>query len=76
MVTQSCQSHGNEYAVAMSNGSNTVDIPLSVLESVDTLDELEDWLMAHNPAIMEQLRQARRDDLAGNFRPWTPRHVV
>jgi len=27
----------------------TVEIPLEVLESVDTLDELEDWLTANNP---------------------------
>ncbi|MBM4046798.1 MAG: hypothetical protein FJ279_16955 [Planctomycetes bacterium] len=52
-----------------------LEIPRAVLESVDTLDELEDWLMARNPAIIAQLRQARKDDLAGNFRPWKPHHT-
>ncbi len=55
---------------------DTVEIPTKVLESVDTLDELEDWLMAHNPRIMRELRQARRDDLAGKFKPWRPSHLA
>ena len=53
----------------------SVEIPISVLESVDTLDELEDWLTAHNPQIMRDLRQARREDLAGKFQQWKPRFV-
>lgn len=52
-----------------------VTIPLSVLESVETKDELEDWLMAHNPAVMEELRKARQEDRAGQFRPWKPRYA-
>jgi hypothetical protein len=59
----------------MSRPVDKVEIPISVLESVDTLDELEDWLLAHQPRILEQLRQARQDDLDGKFRPWKPRHV-
>lgn len=59
----------------MKSEQATVEIPLSVLESIDTLDELEDWLTAHNPRVMNDLRQARKDDLAGRFTPWKPRHV-
>ena len=44
----------------------TVEIPLRVLESVDTLDELEDWLMARNPRVVKELREARKQDLAVN----------
>ena len=55
--------------------ADTIEIPTRVLESVDTLDELEDWLMAQNPRLMRELRQARLDDLAGKFKPWTPRHL-
>ena len=50
-----------------------MEIPTKVLASVDTLDELEDWLMANNPRVMRELRQARQDDLAGKFKPWKPR---
>jgi hypothetical protein len=53
-----------------------VEIPLSVLESVETKDELEDWLMAHNPAVMAELRKARQDDEDGKFRPWKPRYAA
>ena len=55
--------------------SETVEIPKQVLASVETLDELYDWLTAQNPAIMEELRDARQEDLAGKFKAWTPRHV-
>ena len=53
----------------------TIQIPIEVLESVDTLDELEDWLTARNPRIMRELRQARQDDANGKFKPWKPRHL-
>jgi hypothetical protein len=54
---------------------DVVEIPVSVLSSVETLDELEDWLTAQNPQIVSELREARRQDLAGEFKPWKPRHV-
>ena len=59
----------------MKAAADVVEIPTAVLDSVDTLDELEDWLMANNRRVMRELRQARRDDLAGKFKPWKPRHV-
>jgi hypothetical protein len=59
----------------MKSLGDTIEIPTKVLESVDTLDELEDWLMAKNPRLMRELRQARQDDLAGKFKPFKPRHV-
>jgi hypothetical protein len=58
------------------NATDVVEIPLKVLESVDTLDELEDWLMAQNPQIMRELAETRRADLAGEFKPWKPRHLA
>jgi hypothetical protein len=53
----------------------TVEIPLDVLASVETLDELQDWLTAQNPQIIAELREARHQDLAGEFKAWEPRHV-
>ena len=53
----------------------TVEIPVPVLSSVESLDELLDWLMAQNPRIIVELREARRQDLAGEFKAWKPRHV-
>jgi len=61
------------YVVDMKADVSIIEIPTSVLDSVDTLDELEDWLMANNPRVMRELRQARQDDLAGKFKAWRPR---
>ena len=60
----------------METHSKTVAIPVQVLESVDTLDELEDWLTSQNPQVMAELREARQADLAGQFKPWRPRHIT
>jgi len=53
----------------------TVETPVPVLSSVQNLDELLDWLTSQNPKIMVELREARRQDLAGKFKAWKPRHV-
>ena len=53
----------------------TIEIPASVLASVETLDELQDWLTAQNPKVIAELREARQQDLAGKFKPWKPRHL-
>lgn len=53
----------------------TVEIPTSVLASVETLDELQDWLTAQHPETIAELRQARQEDLAGQFKAWKPRHL-
>ena len=55
---------------------DVVEIPVPVLSSIETLDELDDWLTAQNPQIIKELREARRQDLAGEFKPWRPRHVA
>jgi hypothetical protein len=54
---------------------DAVEIPVSVLSSVETVDELQDWLTARIPQIIAELRQARRQDLAGEFKTWKPCHV-
>jgi hypothetical protein len=60
----------------MEKQSKTVAIPVQVLESVDTLDELEDWLTSQDPQVMAELREARQADQAGQFKPWQPRHIA
>jgi hypothetical protein len=59
----------------MAMADQNVVIPKPVLDSVETLDELHDWLTANNPKIVAELREARREDLAGGFKPWRPRHL-
>ena len=55
--------------------TDTVEIPVPVLSSVETLDELQDWLTAQNPKVMAELREARKEDKAGKFKGWKPRHL-
>ncbi|MDE3068988.1 MAG: hypothetical protein KGJ60_15765 [Verrucomicrobiota bacterium] len=55
--------------------TETVEIPATVLASVETLDEFQDWLTAQNPEIVAELRAARREDMAGKFNPWKPHHL-
>ncbi|MGA2863179.1 MAG: hypothetical protein ABSF95_01690 [Verrucomicrobiota bacterium] len=55
--------------------TDSVEIPTPVLSSVETLDELQDWLTAQNPKVIAELRTARREDRAGKFKPWKPRHL-
>jgi hypothetical protein len=55
--------------------TDTDEIPAAVLSSVETLDELQDWLTAQHPGVIAELRAARREDVAGKFKPWKPRHL-
>jgi len=52
-----------------------IEIPVPVLSSLESLDELHDWLTAQNPQVIEVLPEARRQALGGEFKPWQPRHV-
>ena len=48
------------------SGQHTVEIPQSVLISAQSLDDLEDWLAAHDPEFLEQIRRIRNDEDLGN----------
>jgi len=50
--------------------TETVTFPLSVFETADTLHDLEDWLMAHNPDFLKKMRKARQEDLSGKGTGW------
>ncbi|GDY21818.1 hypothetical protein LBMAG56_31650 [Verrucomicrobiota bacterium] len=52
--------------------SDVVEIPCAVLSSIETLDELKDWLTARSPEVLAELCAARKEDLAGEFQPWKP----
>jgi hypothetical protein len=49
----------------MAQREKEISIPLSVLMTVTSLDELEDWLQARDPAFIEEMRKIRAEDLAG-----------
>ena len=47
-----------------------VTFPLTVFETADTKDDLEDWLLAHDPNFVRRMRKAREDDLQGKGKAW------
>ena len=49
--------------------TDLLEIPTEVWESADTKEEMEDWLLAHNPKLVRQLRQIRKEDLGGRGKP-------
>jgi len=50
--------------------TETVTFPLSVFESADTIHDLEDWLMTHNPDFLRKMRKARQEELSGKGTDW------
>ncbi len=58
----------------------TITLPRRVVEEMlhvsqafaELQDELEDYFIAHNPRLLRQLRQARREHVAGKVRPFLP----
>ena len=52
--------------------SNTgkVIFPLSVFETADTKEDLEDWLLSQNPQFIRKMRKARQDDIQEKGKDW------
>jgi len=50
--------------------SDTVTFPLSVFETADTIDDLEDWLLSKNADFIKKMRRARREDIRGKGKDW------
>ncbi len=53
--------------MATAPGTDVIHIPISIWETAETKEDLEDWLLANDPRFIEQMRQLRREDLAGEF---------
>ena len=53
--------------------TETSEVQAQVRPTADTLDELQDPLMAQNPKLIAELRAARREDRTGLFKLWKPR---
>lgn len=47
-----------------------VTFPLSVFETADTKEDLEDWLLLQNPEFIKKMRKARREDIQGKGKYW------
>jgi len=42
-----------------------ITFPLSVFETADTKEDLEDWLLSQDPEFIKKMRKARREDISG-----------
>jgi hypothetical protein len=47
-----------------------VTFPLSVFETANTKEDLEDWLLSQNSEFIKKMRKARREDLMGKGKGW------
>jgi hypothetical protein len=43
-------------------GTRTIAIPESILLTAQSLDDLEDWLAANDPAFLARLRRIRNEE--------------
>lgn len=50
--------------------SEEVTFPLSVFETADTKEDLEDWLLSQDPEFIKKMRKARREDILGKGKSW------
>ena len=48
-----------------------VSFPRSVFDSADTKEDLEDWLLSHNPEFIKKMRQSRQEDIQGKGKEWS-----
>ena len=50
--------------------TETVTFPISVFETADRIEDLEDWLLSKKPEFIRKIRKARRDDIQGKGKDW------
>jgi len=50
--------------------SEEVTFPLSVFETADTKEDLEDWLLSQDPEFIKKMRKTRREDILGKGKSW------
>ena len=48
----------------------TVTFPLTVFETANTKEDLEDWLLSQNPEFIKRMRKAREDDIEEKGKDW------
>lgn len=50
--------------------SEIITFPVSVFETADTKEDLEDWLLSQNPEFLKRMRKAKKDDVEGKGKDW------
>lgn len=48
--------------MSQSAAEKVLHIPLSVFESAETKDELEDWLLVHDPLFIHEMERIHKEE--------------
>jgi hypothetical protein len=48
----------------------SITFPITVFETADTKEDLEDWLLSQNSRFIKKMRKARQEDLLGKGKSW------
>ncbi len=56
--------------MSLTKKRKTVTFPLSIFETADTKEDLEDWLISQNPDFVKRMRRARKDDILKKGKDW------
>jgi len=50
--------------------SEVITFPISVFETADTKEDLEDWLLSQNPEFLKRMKKAKKDDIESKGKEW------
>ncbi|MBI4697862.1 MAG: hypothetical protein HY758_02830 [Nitrospirae bacterium] len=50
--------------------TEVISFPISVFETADTKEDLEDWLLSQNPEFLKRMRNAKKDDIVCKGKDW------
>lgn len=50
--------------------SEVIAFPVSIFETADTKEDLEDWLLAQDAEFLRKMKKARKDDVEGKGKDW------
>lgn len=50
--------------------SEVIAFPVSIFETADTKEDLEDWLLSQNTEFLKKMRKAGKDDVDGKGKNW------
>jgi hypothetical protein len=50
--------------------SEVISFPVSVFETADTKEDLEDWLLAQDAEFIRKMNKARKDDIEDKGKDW------
>ena len=49
---------------------DVISFPVTVFETAESKEELEDWLLVHDFEFIKKMKRARKNDIDGEFISW------